>query len=89
MGTGRHIYTYIYILIMSRLISVADDVYKELTARKGKEDSYSTVIRRTLGKKSTDKDALLGFFRGPAAGFNEEKLKESGKMWKKWTKKYA
>ncbi|GEM_PF-2066655 len=74
---------------MARIISVADDVYAELTARKGKEDSYSTVIRKALGKKRTNKGALLAFFNGAPAGFNEEALRETGKTWKKWTKEYA
>lgn len=85
----RHIYTYIYMFAMARLISVANDVYEELTARKGKEDSYSTVIRKALGGKKTGKDAILALFKGSPAGFDEEALKDAGKMWKKWTKEYA
>lgn len=71
---------------MARLISVADDVYDELTARKGKEDSYSTVIRRALAKKS-NKEALLAF--AGKGGVDEKRVKELGKEWKKWSKKYA
>ncbi len=74
---------------MARLINVADDVYEELTARKGKEDSYSTVIRKALGKKKAGKEGVLAFFERPAVGFDEEALRETSKMWKRWTKKYA
>ncbi len=72
---------------MARLISVADDVYEELTARKGKEDSFSMVIRNALGKKESNRDAILAF--AGKGGVDEKKIKELGKEWKKWTKKYA
>lgn len=72
---------------MARLISVADDVYEELTSRKGRDDSYSTVIRRTLGEKKTNRDAILSF--AGKGGVDEKRVKELGKEWKKWSKKYA
>lgn len=71
---------------MSKIISVADDVYNELKAMKGSE-SYSSVIRKALRKGN--KTALLKLFSGKAAGFDEETLKGLDKMWKKWTNEYA
>ncbi|MBI4210954.1 MAG: antitoxin [Candidatus Diapherotrites archaeon] len=71
---------------MSRIISVADDVYEELTARKGK-DSYSTVIRKAFAEKKTNRDALQAFMG--KGGVDERRVKELGKEWKKWSERYA
>ena len=70
---------------MAKLISVADDVYEELSARKGKE-SYSSVIRKYL-KSGTNRDAILSF--AGRGGIDEKRIRAIGKMWKKWTKEYA
>ena len=70
---------------MAKLIMVADDVYAELKARKGK-DSFSVAIRNALGRK-TNRDALLEF--AGRGGVSEKKVKELGKEWKKWTNQYA
>ena len=70
---------------MSQIISVSDDVYKELTRIKGKE-SYSSVIRVLVAKKS-NKEKILSFFgRG---GIDEKKVKELTSHWSKWSEKYV
>ncbi len=71
---------------MARIISVADDVYEELTSRKGKDESYSVVIRKVLGKR-TNKDDILAF--AGKGGVDERRVKELGKEWKKWSKQYV
>ncbi len=81
----KFIYVYIYIYIMSKIISVADDVYEELKARKGK-DSYSAVIRKSL-KRGTNRDSLLEF--AGKGGIDEKKIRMLGKMWKKWIMRYV
>lgn len=70
---------------MAEIISVADDVYQELTHRKGKE-SYSVVIRRLLvGKKNKEK--ILSFFG--KGGVDAAKIKGLSGEWKKWSEEYA
>lgn len=60
---------------------MADDVYEELTARKGK-DSYSAVIRKHM-KRATNRDTLLSFVG--KSEMDETRIKALGKAWKKWT----
>ncbi len=70
---------------MTKLISVADDVYRELTKKK-KDESYSTIIRKLLKKEGNTDEVLLLFGRG---GVSKEKIKELDSSWKTWSKKYA
>lgn len=70
---------------MAKIISVADDVYENLTKIKGK-DSYSVLIREMISKK-TNKDKVLSYFG--KGGIDEKKIKELRKEWKKWSEKYA
>lgn len=79
------IYTYTFMLSVSQLINVSDDVYKKLTQFKGKQ-SYSEVIRGLFVEK-TNKDKILGFFG--KGGIDAKKVKELSPLWKKWLEKYV
>ncbi len=73
---------YVY---MSKIISVSDDVYKNLSILKGNE-SYSVLLRKLLELRN-NKIEILRF-----AGMNlvdENIIKDSKKDWKKWSDKYA
>jgi len=70
---------------MSKIISVGDDVYKELTELKGSE-SYSRLIRKLLEKKS-NKEKILKFAGSECV--DEKKIKELKKGWKKWSGKFV
>ncbi len=72
-------------LNMSQIISVSDDVYTELKRLKGK-DSYSTVIRSLMIKKSNKENVLAFFGKG---GIDEKKVKELSHLWKRWSGEYA
>jgi predicted CopG family antitoxin len=76
---------YMYMYIMSKLINVADDVYKLLTVLKG-ENSYSVLIRELVVKK-TNKEALLSFYG--KKGVDGKKVKELSCLWKSWSEKYV
>jgi len=70
---------------MAKLISVADDVYNELSARKGKE-SFSAAIRKLMASRG-NKERFLRSFGG--GGVDERMVKKARGMWKKWSEKYA
>lgn len=70
---------------MSKLISVADDVYEKLTALKAQQ-SYSKVLRPLLEQKSNKEAILACVGKG---GINKEAMKELHKEWKKWSDRYA
>jgi len=70
---------------MAKIISVADDVYKELKRLKGKE-SYSKIIRKLFLRK-TNKEEIMGFFG--KGGVDPKKLKELDHLWRKWSEEYA
>ena len=70
---------------MSKLISVADDVYEKLSAMKAQQ-SYSEVIRKALQKQGNT-EALLAL--AGKGSFNEKRLKELKEGWKRWSEKYA
>jgi len=70
---------------MTRLISIADDVYDELTSLKGIE-SYSKIIRKLIFKK-TNKEQILAFFG--KGGINNKKIRELNPIWSKWSEKYV
>ena len=70
---------------MSSIISVADDVYMELTNIKGKE-SYSSIIRKLLSERENKENILRFHGKG---GLDIKKLKEVSNEWKIWSKKYV
>ena len=70
---------------MSKLINISNEVYEKLTKMKGKE-SYTIVIWDLLSKKG-NKEQILAL--AGKADFDEEKLKNLKKGWKKWSEKYA
>ena len=70
---------------MSKLISVSDDVYKNLKRMKGKE-SYSKLLRNMIETKP-NKEKILSFFG--VGGVDKEKIKGLEVLWKKWSEKYA
>ncbi len=72
---------------MSKLINISNETYSKLKAMKGKE-SFTVIIENLIEKKSeSNKEKLMEFFG--KGSFDEEKLKELKKGWKKWTEKYA
>lgn len=70
---------------MAKIISVADDVYENLSKIKGK-DSYSVLIRKFLIKGNNTEEFLK--FAGKV-NIDERKVNELKKGWKKWSEKYA
>ena len=70
---------------MARLISVSDDVYKNLKRLKGQQ-SFSKVIISLLSKK-TNKEKILDFFG--KGGIDPTKVKELSSEWNKWSERYA
>ncbi len=82
MSANRNIYIYIYIYIfMSKIISVADDVYASLKKLKGKKYSYSQVIR-SLFKKQSNVDYVLSF--AGKGGVDEKAIEDVQEAWKQW-----
>ncbi len=72
---------------MSKLISVSDDVYKNLKKMKGNE-SYSKLLRSMIENKSkTNKEKVLSF--AGTDGIDSKRISNLEKMWKKWQEKYA
>ncbi len=83
---------YIHMNIMAKTIMVADAVYHELKVIKERENkSYSEVILESLHKpKLKTGEGLrkcLGLFKDDKE--YDGVMKESRKMWKKWTEHYA
>ena len=76
---------FIYTQGMTKLISVADDVYAALTKLKGRE-SYSMIIRQ-LARKRTNKEQILELFG--KGGIDETRVKELRGAWKRWSDRYA
>lgn len=70
---------------MAKLISVSDDIYAALTSIKG-EESYSKAIRALLAKRSNKADVMAYFGKG---GVDPKMMKETKKLWSKWSEKYA
>jgi len=70
---------------MAQVISIADDVYEDLTRMKGK-DSYSVLLRGLVAEKS-NKVKILSFFG--KGGVEKGKVKELSSHWKKWSEKYV
>ncbi len=70
---------------MSKLINISNEVYEKLTELKG-EESYTTVIRKLLSKK-TNKEKILEF--AGKGGIDEGEMKEIKRGWKKWSEKHA
>lgn len=70
---------------MTKIISVSDDVYEKLKALKGR-DSFSMVIRFLI-KNSSNKEKILSFVG--KGDFDDKRLEELRKGWKKWSEKYV
>lgn len=82
----RNLYIYVYVYVnMSKLINVSDELYEKLKRMKG-NDSYSVVIKELLSRK-TNKDKILSL--AGKGDFDEKRLKELKKGWKKWSERYA
>ncbi len=79
------IYRWGYIHFMAKFISVADDIYRELTKKK-KDESYLTIIRNLFKKESNTHEVLLLFEK---RGVSKKKVKELNSSWKIGSKKYA
>jgi predicted CopG family antitoxin len=71
---------------MSKLINISDEIYQKLTEMKGKEMSYTFVIKNLIGKKS-NKELLLSF--AGKGDINEKEIAEIKKEWKKWNQTYV
>lgn len=73
---------------MSKLINISDKTYAKLKSLKGEDKSFTIVIENLLEKKEeSNKEAILAL--AGKGSFDEEKLKDLKKGWKKWTEKYA
>lgn len=70
---------------MSKLISVADDIYEMLRAMKAQQ-SYSEVLRPILKKVSNQHKILACAGKG---GINKDALKNLKEGWKKWNEQYV
>ena len=70
---------------MSKIISISDDIYRKLTAIKGKE-SYTIVIKDLLARRNNKNEILKFAGKG---GINEKEIKSLRKGWKKWSEKYV
>ena len=70
---------------MAEFISIADDVYNELTRIKG-EESYSVVIRKLLVGRRNKENVLSFFGKGE---IDIKKLKDLSVGWEKWSEKYV
>jgi predicted CopG family antitoxin len=70
---------------MSKLINVSNEVYGRLTELKG-GDSYSSIIKELLEKKS-NKEKILSF--AGKGGVDLEAIKTLKKEWKIWSQKYV
>ncbi len=73
---------YVY---MAKIISLSNEIYEKLSELKG-EDSYSTVIKKLLLKK-TNKEKILEF--AGKGGINEKAIEEIKEGWKNWSKKHV
>ncbi len=73
---------------MSQLINISNEMYERLKAMKGKEDSFSIVIKKLIEKKEAGKKKKFMDFYGKG-GIDERAIIELKKGWKKWTEKYA
>ena len=73
---------------MTRLISVTDSVYAELSKLKG-EKSFSKLLSALLHTHSqSNKEAVLNLV-GKIDLIDERKIKSLGSDWSKWSGKYA
>ncbi len=79
------IYMFIHSIVMSKIISIADDVYNDLSRRKGNE-SYSSILRMILHPKS-NKEKLLSL--GKEGSVDKKAVKELKAGWRRWTKKFV
>jgi len=71
---------------MSKIISIADDVYEKLTLLKG-NSSFSNVIRSMMEEENS-KQKVLSLFDSNLS-FDKNSLKELKKGWDKWKKRYV
>ena len=68
---------------MAKIISISDSVYDELKKLKG-DESFSTIIKKLL-KKKTNKKKILEFYG--KGGVDKKLVKEID--WKSWSERYV
>ena len=73
---------------MSKLINISNKTYEKLKEMKDESESFTIVIEKLIEKKPTSNKKEILKFAGKGS-FDERKLKELKKGWKKWTEKYA